>query len=153
MAIPNFMQCWFGELSVYGTVGGAQLHPLTLYQNTPDGGQQVEIPPVGNDLHAGHRPAYAYLFDCIRNRRKPEGSSERAVSEMKVLDAIYASAAHGGAQAASGPLNACPTTRPVTASIKTSAEQRPPLPSERLRRLRERWALAMWRKGLPPDWV
>jgi len=102
MSEPNFMQCWFGDLTVYGSKAGAHLHPLTLYQNLPDGGQRVEVPAVNNDLRESHGPAYAYLFDCIERGVKPDQSPERAAQVMAIHDAIYASAAQNGRQVVVG---------------------------------------------------
>ncbi len=98
MEEPNFMQTWFGEIRVFGSEGGAQLHPLTIYQNERDGSQRMEVPPVNNDLHEGHYPAYRYLFGCLDAGQKPEDTPERAVAVMEVIDAIYESALNGGRQ-------------------------------------------------------
>jgi|GEM_PF-4471274 len=93
MEEPNHMQCWFGDLTVFGTRGGARLHPLTLFETLPDGGQRVAEPAVSNDLHDSHYPAYRCLFECIREGRQPEGSPERAVLTMRLIEAIYSAAA------------------------------------------------------------
>ena len=98
MEEPNFMQCWFGDLTVFGSHAGARLHPLTLFQNQTDGSQRITVPPVSNDLHQGHAPAYRHLFACMREGRIPADSPARAVAVMEVIDAIYASAAAAGRQ-------------------------------------------------------
>lgn len=98
MEEPNEMHCWFGDLTVLGTLGGARLHPLTIFETLPDGGQLVSHPSVSSDLNAGHYPAYAYLFECLRSGERPVASPARAINAMRILDAIYASASQGGRQ-------------------------------------------------------
>lgn len=93
---PNDMQCWFGDFRVLGTRRGARLHPLALFETRGDGGVLVEEPAVNNDLHAGHAPAYRFLFDHVRRGTPPEGTLERAVATMRLVDAIHASARDGG---------------------------------------------------------
>lgn len=90
------MQCWFGDLTVFGTRAGARLHPLTLFETQPDGSQCSSEPAVSNDLHDSHYPAYSHLFACIREGRRPEGSPARAVATMRLLEAIYRSSASSG---------------------------------------------------------
>lgn len=99
MEEPNFMQCWFGDLTVYGSQAGARLHPLTIFQNQNDGSQQITVPPVNNDLRAGHTPAYRHLFACMQaDADAANQQPHRAVAVMEVIDAIFASAAAGGQQ-------------------------------------------------------
>jgi predicted dehydrogenase len=89
---------WFGEFTLYGSKGGAKLHPLCIYHSTQGGSLHAEHPAVNNDLRAGHTPIYRYFFDCIDKGIKPEHSPERALMVMRLVDAIYASADSGGRQ-------------------------------------------------------
>jgi predicted dehydrogenase len=98
MLEPNDMQCWFGEMSIFGTRGGGTLHPLTIYRTDHNGAQAIEIPAVNNDLHASHHPAYVRLFDWIRGGPAPEAVASRPVLLMKLIDAIYDSARQNVAQ-------------------------------------------------------
>lgn len=98
MAEPNDMQCWFGQMSVFGTRAGATLHPLAIYRTEPHDAQSIEIPSVNNDLHASHHPAYVQLFDWIRGGPAPEGTPGRALLLMRLIDALYVSARSGGQQ-------------------------------------------------------
>lgn len=98
MEEPNFMQCWFGDMTLLGTRAGARLHPLTIYRTAPGGGQQIEIPQVNNDVHTSHNPAYRYFFNCLREGVKPEGAGHRALQVMRILDAFFESAARDGEQ-------------------------------------------------------
>jgi predicted dehydrogenase len=98
MAEPNDMQCWFGDMTIFGTHAGATLHPLTIYRTDPSDAQSIEIPSVNNDLHASHHPAYVQLFDWIRTGRAPEGTPDRAVMLMRLIDAMHASARANGRQ-------------------------------------------------------
>ncbi len=91
---------WFGDFTVFGSEAGAKLHPLTIYRNEDDGGLAVHEPPVNNDLHAGHTPVYAYLFECIRTGSPPAEATARSRLNMRIIEAMYASAAAGGKQIA-----------------------------------------------------
>jgi predicted dehydrogenase len=43
-----------------------------------------------------HVLAYRHFFQCIREGRETESPPEQSVLVMRILDAIYASAASGG---------------------------------------------------------
>jgi predicted dehydrogenase len=96
--LPTTEHWLFGEFRVYGTRAAADLHPLRVYRKRPDGQVDVTMPGVDHFLHAGHAPTYRHLFDCIRTGREPEGTLDRAVALMTLLDAIYDSAGRGGEQ-------------------------------------------------------
>jgi hypothetical protein len=40
--------------------------------------------------------AYRHFFGCIRESRETESPPERCITTMRILDALYASAADGG---------------------------------------------------------
>ena len=96
MEEPNFMQCWFGDLTIFGTRSGARLHPLTVYRTRDGGGQDQWQPDVDNDLHTGHLPAYRYLFRCLESGERPSEPGARAIAVMRLIDALYRSAAQDG---------------------------------------------------------
>ncbi len=89
--LPNFGGEW-----IYGSRGGATLHPPRIHRDGPDGRDADEDLPGAPDEN-GHARMYAHLFDCIReNRRETDSPGERAGLIMRIIDAMYASAAQGG---------------------------------------------------------
>ena len=83
---------------MYGTKAGATLHPLVLYGETEDGIVIDTMPIVPPDPEGGHVQAFQHFFECIRQGKETESPGERQVLVMRILDAIYASAADGGRQ-------------------------------------------------------
>jgi predicted dehydrogenase len=98
LPLPAVSHWLFGAYTVFGTDAVAELHPLKLFRKDAAGAVAVEMPAVDARLDAGHAPTYRHLFACIRVGRRPEGSAERAVASMRLLDAMYASAAESGRQ-------------------------------------------------------
>ena len=87
-----------GLFRIYGTRAGATLHPLALYGETEDGVVTDTKPVVPPDPQGGHVQAFRHFFECIRRGTDTESPGERSVITMRILDAIYASAADGGRQ-------------------------------------------------------
>lgn len=83
---------------LYGTEAGATLHPLAIYGETADGVVVDRTPHVPPDPEGGHVQAFAHFFACIREERQTESPPARGVLVMRILDAVYTSAADGGAQ-------------------------------------------------------
>jgi predicted dehydrogenase len=83
---------------IYGTRAGADLHPLTIHGEWPDGTQIDTVPAVPADPKGGHVQAFRHFFECIRQGRQTQSPPERSVITMRILDAIYASAADRGRQ-------------------------------------------------------
>jgi predicted dehydrogenase len=81
---------------IYGTRAGATLHPLVMYGESEEGIQIDTIPKVPADPQGGHVPAFEHFFECIRQGKQTESPAERSVITMRILDAIYTSAADGG---------------------------------------------------------
>jgi predicted dehydrogenase len=87
---PAGAPLWF-----YGTKAGASWPPLTIYGEAPDG-TVTDTRPVFPQGPRNHEPAFRHFLTCIRERRETESSGERAVVLMRIVDAIYRSAAAGG---------------------------------------------------------
>jgi len=86
------------RVSFYGTRGGARLQPLTLYgedelRNASDTTLAIPHRPGG-----AHVLAYRHLFDCLDRGIDTQSPGERSVALMRIVDAIYKSAAQGGRQ-------------------------------------------------------
>lgn len=91
--LPNSGGEW-----IYGSQGGATLHPPRIHRDGPDGKDADEELTVVPKEH-GHGKMYAHLFECIREGRKETmGPGERACLVMRISDGMYASAEHGGKQ-------------------------------------------------------
>jgi len=86
------------QVSVYGTDAGATPSPLTLYGEGSDGLLPDTRPHVGENPKGMHVLAYRHSFECIRQGRETQSPPERSVVVMRILDAIYRSAASGGRQ-------------------------------------------------------
>jgi predicted dehydrogenase len=87
-------------LRFFGTRAGASMRPLVIYGETPEGIQadtKLELPsePAG-----AHVLAYRHFFECIRRGKPTLSPGPRAVSVMRIVDAIYRSASEGGRQVA-----------------------------------------------------
>jgi predicted dehydrogenase len=80
----------------FGTKGGASLSPLALYGEQPDGIVTDIKPHTAPNPSRMHLPVYRHLFDCVREGRPTLSSGERAVTVMRVVDAVYESAKNGG---------------------------------------------------------
>lgn len=95
---PDNDYWYFGEFDVFGTKGGARLHPLTYYHGEPGEELQEDQPEVDNRLSRSHGGVYRCLFDCLAEGRRPDRSPQRAVTVMRVIDAIFRSARDDGRQ-------------------------------------------------------
>lgn len=85
-----------GNTWVYGSKGGATLHPLRVYTDGPDGRDADEDLPVV-PREPAHAKMYEHLFQCIREGREETMSpGGRACLIMRIIDAMYESASAGG---------------------------------------------------------
>jgi hypothetical protein len=84
------------QVPLYGTEAGASLDPLTLYGEAADGLVTDMRPTIPADPKGAHVPAYRHFFECIREGRETESPPERSITTMRILDALYTSAADGG---------------------------------------------------------
>jgi predicted dehydrogenase len=82
----------------YGTRQGVTMRPFALYGRDDDGLSYEKRPALPEREGGAHVPAYRHLFDCIRRGCETQSPGERSVAVMRILDAIYASAAQGGRQ-------------------------------------------------------
>lgn len=87
-----------GAFRIYGTKAGATLHPLVLYGESEDGVPTDTTPTVPDDAKGGHVQAFQHFFQCIHQGKQTDSPPERSVITMRILDAVYASAADGGRQ-------------------------------------------------------
>jgi predicted dehydrogenase len=86
------------QVRLYGTEAGASLAPLTVYGEAHDGLLTDTRPLVPAGPQGMHVLAYQHFFACIRQGRATESPPERGVVTMRILDAIYRSAAEDGRQ-------------------------------------------------------
>ena len=84
------------QVRVYGTHAGATPSPLTLYGEEPDRLLTDTHLCVPNNPKGMHVLAYRHFFECIGEHKKTQSPPERSIVVMRILDAIYASAAKGG---------------------------------------------------------
>lgn len=82
----------------FGTGGGASLPGLTLYGETPAGLPTDVTPQVPANPTGAHVLAYRHFLGCIREGRETLSPGERSTALMRIVDAVYASAADGGRQ-------------------------------------------------------
>jgi len=78
--------------TLMGTKGGADLEPLRIY--TEMNGTQVDLDPSFPQVH-GHHAEILHFVDCIRDGKTPLATGEHGLDVIKILDAIYQSAATG----------------------------------------------------------
>lgn len=86
------------KLEIFGTKGGAEVEPnLQIYKDVND--YMCNITPVidnGNDIFGTmFTNEINHFYDCITNNTKCLAPAEDGVVLMKILDAIYESAATG----------------------------------------------------------
>jgi predicted dehydrogenase len=84
-----------GGLWMYGTKAGATLNPLMMYSENDDG----ELSDMPIDFEPGpqtHVEAFAHFLECITEGKETQSPGERSIVTMRILDAIYNSAAAGG---------------------------------------------------------
>jgi predicted dehydrogenase len=89
-----------GGMWVYGDRGGASLSPLTFYGRSPDGALTATTVRPARDKQT-HEQAFRHFLRCIREARpQTDSPGERAIVVMRIIDAMYASAARGGREVA-----------------------------------------------------
>jgi predicted dehydrogenase len=83
------------DVGLYGRRGGAELHPH-LSVHTELGGQLVDVRPVvRGDGIPEHRRGVKAFIDAIQRGERGTGAAEQGLALMRIIDAIYASAAGG----------------------------------------------------------
>lgn len=82
-----------GFRAIAGTKGGANLDPLRLF--TEENGVQLTSTPEVKAKTNGFQGEVQHFARCVLGREKPIPSAEQGVLLMKMLDAIYKSAATG----------------------------------------------------------
>jgi predicted dehydrogenase len=96
MASANLPEGW--SLRLAGVKGGASLQPLRFYGETPAGLPTDTTPHVPPNPQGAHVLAYRHFLSCVREGRETLSPGERSVVLMRIIDAVYASAAEGGRQ-------------------------------------------------------
>jgi len=83
-------------LRLYGTEGGAVLHPLRIHKRIKGrlADMVINIRPEEGGKNSRDREI-EHFIDCIKNDKTPISSGEQGVKVMKILDAIYKSAETG----------------------------------------------------------
>jgi predicted dehydrogenase len=85
-----------GGLWVYGERGGASLSPLTFYGQAADGTLTTTTVRPAREKQT-HEQAFRHFVQCIREGRpQTDSPGERAVVVMRIIGAMYESAAAGG---------------------------------------------------------
>jgi predicted dehydrogenase len=80
---------------VFGDKAGASLHPLAVHGLDADGvPRSTPCPQAARDRHR-HTAAYRHFFACLAEGRAPDSTPARAIEVLRVIEAIYASAAAG----------------------------------------------------------
>jgi predicted dehydrogenase len=82
---------------IYGTKAGLSLGDGMVYSETPDRvltDTKLSFPSGWGK----HTDAFVSFIDCIRENKETQSPGERGIIAMRILDAIYASAAQGGKQ-------------------------------------------------------
>jgi len=83
-----------GIREIAGTKGGANLNPLTLFTEQ-DGVQMTATPELGKKKKGPFQGEVQHFARCVLRQEKPIPSAEQGVMLMKMLDAVYKSAATG----------------------------------------------------------
>jgi predicted dehydrogenase len=84
-----------GGTYIYGTKGGTSENPLTLYGETEDRVPTDTVLQVPDGPHS-HEPALRHFTECIREHKETLSPGERSIVTMRIIDAMYKSAAEGG---------------------------------------------------------
>jgi predicted dehydrogenase len=84
-----------GGLWMYGTRAGASLNPPTIYGESMDG-DLTDTPIQFEPGPQTHVEAFTHFLECIREGKDTQSPGERSIVTMRILDAIYRSAAAGG---------------------------------------------------------
>lgn len=84
-------------LELYGSRGGANLHPLKIHKAMH--GHLVNVTPTLEDARHYYKESYEaeinHFIECIQRKKKPLTTGEEALSVLRILDAMYESAAAG----------------------------------------------------------
>ncbi len=84
-------------LELYGSRGGANLHPLKIHKAMH--GHLVNVTPTLDDQSNYYKQSYEaeinHFVECIQRKKKPLATGEEALSVLRILDAMYDSAAAG----------------------------------------------------------
>jgi predicted dehydrogenase len=83
-------------VQIYGSKGGAMLNPLQIHKSIH--GVLVNVTPAiekRNYYKASYQAEIDHFIESIQKRRKPRSSGEEALAVLKILDAMYESAATG----------------------------------------------------------
>lgn len=84
-----------GGTWLYGTKAGVSLNPFTVYSESPQG-VLTDMTPVVAEGPRTHVEALGHFVTCVREGRETDSPGERSIVTMRILDAIYKSAAAGG---------------------------------------------------------
>lgn len=82
---------------LFGTQAGASFDPLVIY-GEDQAGQVVDTHPALDTTPESHAPMFLHFCACIRAGVETQSPVSRAVTLMRIVDAIYASEAAGGTQ-------------------------------------------------------
>ncbi len=84
-------------LELYGSRGGANLHPLKIHKAMH--GHLVNVTPTLDNQRNYYKESYEseinHFIECIQKKKKPLATGEEALSVLRILDAMYESGAAG----------------------------------------------------------
>lgn len=84
-------------LEIYGSQGGASLHPLKVHKAMH--GHLVNVTPNIDDVRHYYRESYQaeinHFVDCVQKKKRPLATGRDALKVLKILDAMYESEATG----------------------------------------------------------
>ena len=84
-------------LELYGSRGGATLHPLRIHKAMH--GHLVNVTPTLDNQRNYYKESYEaeinHFVECILQKKKPLATGEEALSVLRILDAMYESGAAG----------------------------------------------------------
>jgi len=82
---------------VYGSRGGANLHPLRIHRELH--GQLVNVTPAIDKQKNYYKESYQreinHFVECVQKKREPLTTGAEALRVLKILDAMYESASCG----------------------------------------------------------
>jgi predicted dehydrogenase len=88
-------------LTLYGSEGGSEMYVAnytdrdTLNFYTEECGQPVLVKPAIVNRAGGHELAVGHFASCLKNNLPVESTGEQGVALMRIIDALYHSAATG----------------------------------------------------------
>jgi len=84
-------------LQVFGSKGGALMHPLTIHKDMH--GHLVNVTPELSRPRNYYKDSYKreidHFIECIQEKKSPLTTGKEALSVLRILDAMYKSAASG----------------------------------------------------------